>query len=207
MKSRSEALREQFGGIDIYLFDQIHRGRFDAARSVLDAGCGAGRNLVYFLRQGLDVFGVDRDAAAIAATRERATALVPGVDVDRFRVAEVEAIPHSDGSFDAVLCSAVLHFAEGIGHFERMLTELWRVLRPGGLLFTRLASTIGLAAPLTDLGDRRFVLPGGVQWFLVDEELLLQATRRLGGTLLDPIKTTNVQNQRCMTTWCLSKGR
>jgi hypothetical protein len=39
----------------------------------------------------------------------------------------------------------------------------------------------------------------------VDEAFLLETTERLGGTLIDPIKTTNVQNLRCMTTWCVQK--
>jgi SAM-dependent methyltransferase len=49
------------GDIDIYLFDQLLRGRFDMRRRVLDAGCGAGRNLVYLLGRGFDAFAIDSD--------------------------------------------------------------------------------------------------------------------------------------------------
>ena len=45
-------IREEFGDIDIYLFDQLLKGRLDASMSLLDAGCGGGRNLYYFLRNG-----------------------------------------------------------------------------------------------------------------------------------------------------------
>jgi hypothetical protein len=40
----------------------------------------------------------------------------------------------------------------------------------------------------------------------VDEPLLLALTAELGGQLMDPLKTTVVQNQRCMTTWVVRKG-
>jgi SAM-dependent methyltransferase len=105
---------------------------------------------------------------------------------------------------DAVVCSAVLHFASDLAHFDRMLEELWRVLAPEGLFFARLASNIGIEGIVGSAG-RRLHLPDGSERFLVDEAILLERTRRLGGQLLDPLKTTNVQQQRCMTTWCVKK--
>ena len=188
-------LQDQFGDIDLYVFDQLLRGRITPAMSVLDAGCGAGRNLRWLAAQGARVFAVDRDAAAI----ERVRAL--GLDEQHARVAEVEALPFEDGAFDAVLSVAVLHFARDEDHFVAMLDELARVLRPGGLLFTRLASTIGFEGRARDLGNRQHELPDGTRRFLVDEPFLLAQTERLGGALADPLKTTNVQGLRCMTTW------
>jgi tellurite methyltransferase len=111
-----------------------------------------------------------------------------------------------EGSFDVVLSSAVLHFARNEVHFHAMVREMWRVLRPGGLFFARLASTIGLERRVQPLGGRRYHLPDGTDRFLVDEEMLLSLGTELGGTLADPLKTTNVQNLRCMTTWCLFKA-
>jgi SAM-dependent methyltransferase len=105
---------------------------------------------------------------------------------------------------DAVVCSAVLHFAADGAHFGRMVRELWRVTAPGGLFFARLASNIGLEDRVGAAG-RRVRLPDGSDRFVVDEAMLLAWTERLGARLLDPIKTTNVQGQRCMTTWCLLK--
>jgi len=201
------SLREQFGPIDIYLFDQLLRGRITPDMTVLDAGCGNGRNLVYLLRQGYRVFGVDASAYAIDEARELARRLVPGTPPNRFRAERLEALSFEDGVFDTVLCSAVLHFADGQTHFDGMLGELWRVLAPGGLLFTRLASSIGLEDQVRPIGSGRFRLPDGTDRFLVNEAMLLAATDRLGGRLADPIKTTNVQGQRCMTTWCVWKDR
>lgn len=201
----SAGLREGLGEIDVYLFDQILRGRFDGRRRVLDAGCGHGRNLVFFFRQGFDVFGLDRDEGAVQRVRGLARELAPGLPAEHFRVGEVDALPWGDGEMEAVVCSAVLHFAEDEDHFGRMLRETWRVLAPGGLFFARLASTIGMDPPPRLDARRRARLPDGSERFLVDEEMLLEWTRRLGGELLDPIKTTVVQNLRCMTTWCLLK--
>jgi tellurite methyltransferase len=201
----SAELRHLFGEVDIYLFDQLLKGRFDACTRILDAGCGSGRNLIYFLRSGFDVFAADRDPKAVAAVRALAAELAPRLAPDSFQVAEVDSLPWPDRSMDAVLSSAVLHFAADGPHFERMLREMWRVLRPGGMLFARLASSIGLEDRVRWNEGRRARLPDGTERFLVDEALLQHYTERLGAALLDPIKTTNVQNLRAMTTWCLRK--
>lgn len=199
-------LRDQFGDIDIYLFDQINRGRITPEMRVLDAGCGAGRNLHYLMRAGNDVAGVDESATAIDATRQLAIRLAPSVPTDAFRVETVQQMSFADASFDIVISSAVLHFARNESQFRSMVDSMWRVLRPHGILFARLASTIGLPAErFKALGDGRFHLPDGSDRFLVDEQLLMNETNRLEAQLGDPIKTTVVQNARCMTTWVLRK--
>jgi tellurite methyltransferase len=197
-------LRSQFGDIDIYLFDQILRGRFDVRRRVLDAGCGDGRNLVYLLQRGFACYGADEDATAIQVIRKTAARLAPHLPADNFVVAPLDALPYADGSMDAVLASAVLHFAQDEAHWTRMVQDMWRVLAPNGLLFARLASNIGLETVVGPAG-RVVRLPDGSNRFIVDETMLLDWTERLGGRLADPIKTTNVQGQRCMTTWCVVK--
>lgn len=198
-------LRAWFGEIDIYLFDQLLRGRIRPGASVLDAGCGGGRNLVYLLRAGFPVHAVDLSPEAVARVRALAAELAPGLPPGNFRVAAVEAMPFADASFEVVLSSAVLHFARDEEHFRGMLGEMWRVLRPGGLLFVRLASLIGLEDRVEPVQGRRYRLPDGTERFLVDEAMLLSLGAELGATLADPIKTTHVQNLRCMTTWCLSR--
>ena len=200
----SIAIQDLFGDIDIYLFDQLARGRFDDRRQVLDAGCGAGRNLRYLLAHGYDCQGIDRDASAIAQLRRDAQALGRGDADERFVVGDVDSLPWRDGTFDVVISSAVLHFADDRRHFDLMVAEMWRVLAPGGLLFARLASTIGLEG-FGGRAGQRVRLPDGSDRFVVNETILLDSTARLGGRLADPIKTTNVQNQRAMTTWCVLK--
>jgi len=197
-------LHETFGEIDIYLFDQLLRGRFDRRRRILDAGCGDGRNLPYLLSRGFDCYGVDRDPSAIARVRLLAARRAPHLPADRFQAGELDRLPWDAATMDAVICSAVLHFSADAGHFGRMVQEMWRVLAPDGLFFARLASNIGLEAEIGPAG-RRARLPDGSDRFVVDERMLVEWTDRLGGRLLDPIKTTNVQQQRCMTTWCVVK--
>jgi len=199
-------LATQFGPIDIYLFDQLLRGRLAPPMRVLDAGCGTGRNLHYLLRAGFRVAAADAEPAAVAATRGLAARLAPALPEADFRVEPVEALSFPDGSADVVLSIAVLHFARDDAHFAAMLRAMWRVLRPGGLFFCRLASDIGMEQRMQPLGGRRYHLPDGSDRYLVNEAMLLEWTRDLGGRLLDPLKTTVVQDQRCMTTWVVRKG-
>jgi len=201
----SAELHDAFGDVDIYLFDQLLKGRFDTRRHVLDAGCGDGRNLHYLLRAGFDCFGIDGDARSIDQVRRRAAQLAPGLPASQFVVGDLAALPWDAASMDAVICSAVLHFSKDAEHFRQMLTELWGVLAAGGLFFARLASNIGLERVLGERAAKRMRLPDGSDRFVVDEPMLLEWTDRLGAQLIDPIKTTNVQGQRCMTTWCLVK--
>lgn len=200
----SVEIRAEFGEVDIYLFDQLLRGRFDRRRRVLDAGCGTGRNLPFFLRHGFDVRAIDADAEAVASVRRLAASLNPALPPDQIKHGSLESLPWDDDSTDAVISSAVLHFARDEETFSRMLQEMWRVLAPGGLLFARLATSIGLESYLPSrVGRMR--LPDGSERFVSDEQTLLNWTSTLGGMLLDPLKTTNVQNVRCMTTWVLEK--
>ncbi len=198
-------LRQTFGEIDIYLFDQLLRGRIAPGMRILDAGCGGGRNLVYLLQQGFDVAACDRDPGAVAAVRAIAARVAPQLPDANFRVEPIEAMSFADLSADVVIASAVLHFADDEAQFEAMVDAMWRVLAGGGLLFVRLASQIGLAGRAQPLGGGRFLLPDGSQRYLVDEAQLLALTARLHGRLLDPIKTTVVQDQRAMTTWVVGK--
>ena len=199
-------LQEWFGQIDIYLFDQLLKGRIAPRMRVLDAGCGGGRNLVYFLRCGYDVCGVDVSGEAVAHVRALASDLAPHLPADNFRVEAVEEMSFADAGFDVVLSSAVLHFARDEEHWQGMVREMWRVLKPGGVFFARLASGIGMEERIIRLEGRRYHLPDGSDRFLVDERMLLAATDSLGGEWIEPLKTVVVQNLRSMSTWCLRKS-
>lgn len=198
-------LRQQFGDIDIYLFDQLLRGRMAPPMRVLDAGCGSGRNLVYLLRAGYDVFGIDANASAIGAVRALAAEIAPHLPATNFRHEPLERSTFDDAFADVVVSSAVLHFAPGDAAFDAMLHGSWRTLKPGGLFFCRLASSIGIEHQVTQLEGRRHRLPDGSERYLVDADLLGRLTTTLGGELLDPLKTTVVDKQRAMTTWVVRK--
>ncbi len=200
------SLQSTFGQIDIYLFDQLLRQRIAPGMRIFDAGCGSGRNLVYLLREGYEVFGVDGNAGAVAATRAAAASLAPGLPADNFRIEPVEATSFPDAFADVVISSAVLHFARDHAHFDAMLRGTWRVLKPGGLFFCRLASSIRMGDQVRPMGEGRFVLPDRTERYLVSEDELLRLTDILGGQLIDPLKTTIVRNQRAMTTWVVRKN-
>lgn len=198
-------LRAWFGDLDIYLFDQLLKGRLRPPMRILDAGCGTGRNLPYFFRSGFDVHAVDEDEDALDYVREVAAELAPTLPGDHFRRERIEDMSFPPGHFDAVVCNAVLHFAEDEDQFQRMLDGLWRVLAPGGIFFARLATSIGIEDRLERLPDGKYSMPTGGEWLLAGEGKLLLATERLRGEMLEPLKTVNVQNLRCMTTWVLRK--
>jgi SAM-dependent methyltransferase len=198
-------LQDQFGQIDIYLFDQILRGNIAPPMRVLDAGCGFGRNLVYLLREGCEVFAIDANPEAVDHVRQLSESLQTGLPAENFQVGAIEEIPFPDEFADVVLCNAVLHFARDERQLQDMLGQLWRVLKPGGLFFCRLGSRIGM--DFKRLHDNIFLIPDGSEWFLVTQEMLLALTHQLNAVLVDPLKTTIVQDHRCMTTWVLRKRK
>jgi tellurite methyltransferase len=197
-------LQQTYGNIDIYLFDQLLKGRYNDCKKVLDAGCGGGRNLFYFLKNGYEVFGIDPNPEAIEVVKELSATLAPNNPKDNFTVATAEDLPYPDASFDLVISSAVLHFARDEMHFDAMLQSMFRVLKPGGYFFARMASDTGIETFVKHLGNRRYLLPDGSERYLVNQQMLLDYTMEFG-KLYEPIKTTNVQNLRCMTTWCVQK--
>ncbi len=197
---------ELLGGIDVYLLDQIVKGRLNHRPRVIDVGCGAGRNLSLLMEIGHQVYGVDPEERAIEAVRELAQRVRPDLDAENFCCATLEECPFPAESFDLVISNAVLHFATGSDHFARMLRGSWRFLAPGGLFFCRLASSVGIEEFIEPQGDGCFRLGDRSTRYLVDLEALLAWTDQLGGRLVEPIKTTNVQNLRAMTTWVLERS-
>src|SRR6516225_2566910 len=163
-----------FGQIDIYLFDQILRGRISPGMRIFDAGCGSGRNLVYFLREGYEVFGADPDPQAVDRTRQLSASLAPGLPANNFRVEPIEAMSFPDAFADVVVSSAVLHFARDEAHFTSMLRGTWRVLKSRGLFFCRLASSIGVEGRVKRVAGERYLLPDGSERYLVNERVLMQ---------------------------------
>ncbi len=201
-----DELAELFGDIDIYLFDQLLKGRITRGMRILDAGCGAGRNLRYLLRCGFEVFGIDESAELVQDVRALAARLAPRLPPQNIQVGDARSMPFADGDFDVVISNAVLHFARDEADFYEMLGEMWRVLKPGGIFFARLASSIGIEGRLRHRRDRVHLLPDGTERFLVDEAMLTAAAGRLGATPVEPLKTVIVHGQRSMTTWCLRKA-
>lgn len=189
------------GNIDIYLLDQVMKGRYTPGERLLDAGAGGGRNLHWFALNGFGVYAIDAHADAIEALREK----YPDWSSDQLKVATLESIPFSDDYFHHLICIAVLHFADNEAHFLRMFGELMRVLKPGGSLFIRVASDIGIESLIVPVGEGVYYLPDGSRRFLLTRMLLDKLFQTFPIQLLEPVKTVNVQDARCMTTLVIQK--
>lgn len=200
-----EKLRDQFGDIDIYVFDALLQGRWRPEHRFLDAGCGTGRNLPCFLDSGFDVWAIDSDEDALESARELAVMKRPDLDLKQFQCADIATHTLPDNYFQAVLCNAVLHFSEGNSHFQASLFGLWRALAPNGTLLIRLGTRIGMEHEVLSLGNGRYQQPDGAQWYLPSSDELLDAEKRLGAQRLCPLKSTLVEGRRCMSTWWLKK--
>jgi SAM-dependent methyltransferase len=189
------------GATDIYLVDQIMKGRYRADDVLLDAGCGGGRNLQWFLRNDFRIYGVDSNADAIQGLQKEHPSLPP----NRFQVCPVEKMPFEPGFFDGIICSAVLHFAHNTQHFLAMMCELYRVLKPGGSLFIRTASDIGIETRVQLVGDGVYHIPDGSTRFLLTRKVLQQLLEHFPFYFLDEFKTVNVNDQRSMSTLMLQR--
>ena len=189
------------GNTDIYLLDQIMKNRYKPGDLLLDAGCGTGRNLHWFMRNDFEAYGLDNNPQAVAEVRTQFSAVLP----DRFQVAKVEQMPFPSGFFDGIISSAVLHFAKNNAHFFAMLDEMHRVLKHGGSLFIRMATVIGIEDLVLPLGEGIYLLPDGSQRFLLTRPLLAQLISRHSFSYLEPFKVVNVNDTRCMSTMVLQK--
>ncbi len=199
-------LNRLLGNIDLYLLEQILKGRFTKEMKILDAGCGEGRNAVYFINSGHQVYGIDEQELAIQYLRFMSKSLDSNYDSHRFQVGKLEDIPFHSGAFDAVLCSAVLHFAVDKSNFWEMMHELLRVLKPGGILWFRMTTGFGgILEASQNLGDGRFLLPDGSERFLIDQEAIDQLLEK-GLRFLETPKSVLVHGQRAMGVFVLEKN-
>jgi tellurite methyltransferase len=194
------SITELVGSTDIYLLDQILKGRYKPGDIMLDAGSGYGRNLHWFLGNGIPIYGVDRDINAINELQQRYPAVA-----DRFSQAGVEKLPFDDARFDHIISSAVLHFARDTAHFDQMSAEMVRVLKPGGTLFIRMTSDIGIEDKVRPVADGVYNIPDGSRRFLLTRTLLADTMKKHGLSFQEPLKTVNVNDIRCMSTLVLSK--
>ncbi|RAU83377.1 class I SAM-dependent methyltransferase [Pontibacter arcticus] len=194
-----------FGNMDIYLFDQLLKGSIKPSMNVLDAGCGNGRNSSYLLKAGVNMFGVDSSEFSISEMQQLAQSINSGFPSGNFVVADLAALPFDTNFFDVIVCSAVLHFSRSEVHFRSMVQEMWRTLKPGGMLFCRFSTTIGMQGKLQPINNGFYQMPHGQVWFLVDKTLLLQLEKELRASRAEPLKTVLIEHDRSMTTWVLRK--
>jgi SAM-dependent methyltransferase len=199
-------LNALLGNIDIYLLDQILKGRFDKEMKILDAGCGEGRNCIYFLHQGYQIFGTDANPSAIQMARIYAHTIQRDYDIHRFQRAQVEDMPFHQGAFDALISSAVMHFARNGEHFHQMMGEMMRVLKPGGFFFLRMCTDQGnMREKSPHLGEGVYLLPDGSERFLWTQEIEEEVMVKYQLEHLEPPKSVLVHGLRAMGVFVMRK--
>lgn len=199
----NKPLYELLGETDIYLLDQIMKGRYEFKQTILDAGCGNGRNLHWFLQNDFTVYGIDSDVERIKGLISRN----PGLPAGSFFSTTLESTPFPDNHFDHIICSAVLHFAKNVEHFNLMFTELLRVLKPGGSLFIRMASDIGIEDNIQPVSEAVYHIPDGSTRFLLTRSFLKTCMQQKNLSFIEPLKTVNVNDIRCMSTLVLQNDK
>ena len=200
-----DELNRLLGNVDNYLLDQLLKGRFNKDMKILDVGCGEGRNAVYFLQKNYSIFGLDPNEVAVQYCRYLAKTINPQTDIHRFQIGDGAAIPFHAAAFDAVISSAVLHFAEGHAHFWKMITEIHRILQPGGIFWMRMCTGFGnMLEESKHLGDGRYALPDGSERYVLLPEGL-QELERIGFRFLEAPKTVLVYGQREMGVFLMEK--
>ncbi len=189
------------GRTDIYLIDQIMKGRYAPGDKILDAGCGSGRNMHWFLQNNFEIYGIDSSEAAIVNLRNE----YPTLPAENLQVSLIEKLPFPDNFFDHVISSAVLHFAASTTHFKAMMGEMLRVLNPNGTLFIRMTSDIGIEDKVKLLVNGNHIIPDGSMRFLLTKPLLAECMQQFNLSFSEPLKTVNVDDIRCMSTLILQK--
>ena len=200
MNVQINSLQAAVGQTDIYLIDQILKGRFLPTQKILDAGCGNGRNMYWFLQNDFNVVGIDSSTSAIELLKKQSPSAA-----NRFQVAPVEQMPFPDEAFDHVISSAVLHFAHSTFHFHQMFSEMVRVLKKRGMLFIRMTCDIGLEEKVIHIKDGNYYIPDGSKRFLLTRALLKDCLEQYQLVLLEPFKTVLVDDERSMSTVVLQR--
>jgi len=191
--------------MDLYLLDHLLKDRFTPQMKILDAGCGEGRNILYFLQQGYDVYGVDQNPEAIRLLQFIVKSNWPTYPYQQFSVQDIGTLSWDEPTFDLIISSAVLHFAEHHTHFWAMLDAMYQSLKVGGYLFCRMASNVGMGQLTEAPGEGRFHLPDGSIRYLLTAEIVDQLKKQYALEFVEPLKSVVVDGQRSMAALLLRK--
>lgn len=198
-------LNSELGNIDLYWLDFILKGYLPDDAKILDAGCGEGRNLTYCLKNSLDVFGIDQNPEAINFLKLIAKQYKQE-DLDaRFQVMKLDKILFPDSTFDIIICSAVLHFAKNITHFNMMINELTRLLKQNGKIFFRTMTDRYFPENSTELEEGVFQFQNEQVRFVVNADVFVEDLKNQQLKLLEPYKEIVVENRHAMGTFIFQK--
>ncbi len=188
-------LNHELGNIDIYLLDQILKDRFTPEMRILDAGCGEGRNLQWFLNNHFNVYGIDANPDAVVMLQFIVKTNHPDYHHENFIHATIEQSPFPDHFFDAVISSAVLHFSEDEDHFREMFHSMLRQLKTGGIFFMRSATLFGIN-PVAELKPGVYRLRDDQVRFLISPQLVAYMGEYI--EWIEPVKSVIVNHIHSM---------
>lgn len=199
MTEHAVGTREFFDDLDDYRFDKLHYlprlVDFSAygGRRLLEVGCGIGTDLVRFARGGALVTGVDLSSTAIDLARQNFA--LHGVTADDLRVANGEALPFPDASFDVVYGHGVVQYTADAA---QLIRECHRVLRPGGEAIFMVYNRVSWLNAMSKLMK--------VQLEHEDAPVLKKYSRAEFAALLAPFATVRIVPERFPVKSRLHKG-
>jgi len=193
-------VKEFLGKTDMYLVDLLQKGYFDSKVSVLDAGCGKGRNIWMLANLGNNVEACDQNKELVSDLNKKRIELGFSGQQVNIRVGEIGKLPYRDSQFDFVICNAVLHFSKDQNHFENMMVDLGRVVKKNGVLFARFVSSHTFEN-IAENFNQIIALPDGTIRFVVDENWFKnELLPKLNFSFTEEFKTINIDGKRTMTT-------
>ena len=187
-------------GIDIYLLDLLLKGFIHGNQEILDAGCGTGRNIKYFLSQNMDVTGIDSDEQCIVELKNQYPE-----KTSKFIHSSIEEFGNGE-NYDLIICNAVLHFVKGHKDFDIQFEKLISLLNPNGIIFIRMTSNIGIDMSGMEGLNGKYCLKDGTIRYLITLEKIQKLIRKFHLKKVSPIKSTVVEGVRSMATLVFTRS-
>ena len=197
-------LNRELGNADLILIDQILKNRFDRQMRILDAGCGEGRNMVFFVKNQYQIYGIDKNEEAVKMARVLCRSLNKEYDTSNIQQFPIENNPFPDGFFDAVICINVLHNVSDRAEFLSLFSDLIRLLDSGGILFLSMESRIGISGRYVEQENASLVDPSG--YFYFSEDLRREIFSQSIWTEIEPVKTILIDDTKSCTYLLLKKN-
>lgn len=186
--------------MDLYLLDAILKGHLSSVKSVLDLGCGEGRNGVYFIREGYDYLGIDKDASTLRLI-EYLSDSFPSSKAT-FAENTIQEV-NLDRKFDLIVCSRTLHFANDKADFYSMWAAIVNHVNPDGLVYLSMDSNVDNALAVA-LANDLYQFPDGKIRFPLTLDIYQEIKKEFEE--VEPLKTVVQAGTRAQSFLLLKKS-